>query len=314
MRSRAWSAALFLLFAASVLLASSCASRRGAMQAEEFFSIGMAFFDLGRFAEAEVWLNRALVSDRTMVASEYNLGRIAFATGRFEDAAEYFERILRRDPYNVMALRAAAYSRINSGDLDRAAELYDRVLALVPESADGAFNYALVLYALGRYEESQAALERHPHALEGSASSLLLLARAQRAQGLIEAIDSYARWVAAVTGTPNPQGLFEFAQALEVGGFYSRAIEQLEAAMDALETDTVTLRRSMLRFEKARILLAADPENDQGMYELNAALEAGFADTDALEDLLADQRLSPASLAEIREILDGMQPKTLDSE
>ena len=302
---------LFLLplfFSGACLFFSSCASRRGAVQAEEFFAIGMAFFDLGRFADAEIWLHRAMVADRTMVASEYNLGRIAFETGRFEDAARLFETILRRDPYNVMALRAAAYSRINTGDLEMAADLYDRVLALIPESADGGFNYALVLYALGRYEESEATLNRHPHALEGNAPSLLLLARAQRAQDRIEAIDSFANWVLAVyPATPNPQGLYEFALALESGGFYSRAIEQLDAAMEALVTDTPTLARSRLRFEKARILLIADPESDEGLHEMTGAVDEGFSDTEAFEALLENERLSEAHLPVLRGLLDRIR-------
>ena len=305
-------AALFLIL---FPLFSSCASGRGAMQAEEFFSIGMAFFNLGRFEEAETWLNRALVSDRTMTASEYNLGRIAFETGRFEEAARIFERILRRDPYNVMALRAAAYSRIKNGDLEMAAALYDQVLALVPESADGGFNHALVLYALGRPEESEAALNRHPHALEGNASALLLLARTQKAQSRVEAIDTYARWISAVsTGAPNPQGLFEFALVLEAAGFYFRAIEQLDDALEALVTDTEALRRSTLIFEKARIFLVADPENDQGIYELNAAVDAGFSDTAAIEALLGEERITAANISEIREILDGILARTSDAE
>ena len=302
---------LFPVLFSSVLLLPSCASRRDELRAEEFFSIGMAFFDLGRFAEAEVWLNRARQADRTMTASEYNLGRIAFETGRFEEAALLFERILRRDPYNVMALRAAAYSRISNGDLEIAAALYDRVIALVPESADGAFNYALVLFALGRYEESEAALNRHPHALEGNAPSILLLARAQKAQERIEAIDTYARWLSAVyPETPNPQGIFEFAQILEAAGFYSRAIEQLDAAMEALVADMPALKRYTLRFERARLFLVADPENIEGMDELKAAVYDGFSDTAALQALLREDRITQDNMHEIREILDSILART----
>ncbi|MDR0512636.1 MAG: tetratricopeptide repeat protein [Treponema sp.] len=295
---------LFLSF-----LLPSCVTDQA--QAEELFAIGMAFFDLGRFAEAETWLLRARNADRTMVASEYNLGRIAFETGRFQEAAEQFERILRRDPYNVMVLRAAAYSRINNGDLEIAADLYQRVMALVPESADGGFNYALVLYALGRHDESEAALNRHPHSLETSPPSLLLMARVKRAQERIEAVDAYDAWLAAVyPDRPNPQGVFEFALTLEAAGFYFRAIEQLEAAMEHLETDTVTLQRRMLRFERARILLVADPENEEGMTELSASITDGFNDTDAIQAILLDDRLTSAAAAAIREILDGMQEGT----
>jgi tetratricopeptide (TPR) repeat protein len=143
-------ALLTLLFAAGLFL-SSCASR-GDVRAEEYFSIGMAYFELGNYAEAEKWLDRARTSNKTLIASEYNLGRIAFETGRYGDAVLHFERILVRDPDNVMALQAAAYSRIKNGDLEKAEALYNRVLVLVPESADDGFNYALVLYGLKQYD------------------------------------------------------------------------------------------------------------------------------------------------------------------
>jgi len=136
----------------------SCATQRDAWEtnrAEEFFNIGMAYFELGRFADAQTWLNRARTADRTLVASEYNLGRIAFETGRFGDAARYFEGVLARDPDNIMALKAAAFMRIRNGDFERAEALYLRILELVPESADDGFNYALVLFGMGRYEESE---------------------------------------------------------------------------------------------------------------------------------------------------------------
>ena len=93
---------LFFVITAFLFL-SSCASR-AATRAEEYFSIGMAYFEMGKYAEAELWLNRARAVDKTMTASEYNLGRIAFERGRYEEAARHFENILIRDPDNVMAL------------------------------------------------------------------------------------------------------------------------------------------------------------------------------------------------------------------
>ncbi|MDR2258264.1 MAG: tetratricopeptide repeat protein, partial [Treponema sp.] len=101
-------AALFLTWAVS-----SCAT--WGASAEEYYSLGMAYFELGKFEEAEKWLNRARAADKTKTASEYNLGRIAFEAGRYQDAAKLFERILKKDPENVMALKAAAYTRIKTG-------------------------------------------------------------------------------------------------------------------------------------------------------------------------------------------------------
>ena len=294
----------FNLFLISLLtLFLSCASR-GAVQAEEYFSIGMAYYDLGKYTEAEQWLNRARLADKTMTASEYNLGRIAFETGRYDEAARHFENILSKDPDNVMALKSAAYSRIKNGDLGKAEALYDRVLALVPESADEGFNYALVLYGLQKYEKCEEVLNRYPFALEENASSMLLMARTQKAQGKVEAADSFAKWL--VTGTPGAQGLYEYAQVLENAGLYARALEQYRDIIKILAQDTPQLKKSEIRFNIARLLFIADPENAEGLSELNSSISEGFSDKDAIESLLADERISLSNREEIKTILNTL--------
>jgi tetratricopeptide (TPR) repeat protein len=291
-------------FLSSHLLFFSCASQ--AASAEEYFSIGMAYYELGKFEEAEKWLNRARSINRTMVASEYNLGRIAFETGRYEEAVRHFERILERDPQNIMALKAAAYGRIKKGDLEIAEALYLRVLALVPEEADEGYNYALVLYAMEKYDRSEEVLLKYPHTLEENQDSLLLLARTQKALNKVEAADNYAKWIGAETQAV-PQVLYEYAQVLEAAGFYARALEQYRAAASALQTDTETLKKSSLRFETARLLFTVDSGNDEGITELDAAAAEGFADTEALEKLLDDSRISEAHKDAIRRAMDRIR-------
>jgi tetratricopeptide (TPR) repeat protein len=283
----------------------SCISQ-DAVRAEEYYTIGMAFFDLGKFTEAETWLNRAQAADKTRVATEYNLGRIAFETGRYAEAANYFEQILNEDPYNVMALKGAAYSRIKNGEMEKAEALYGKVLALVPESADDGFNYALVLYGLKKYENCENVLNDYPAALEEKPSSILLLARAQKAMDKIEAVDSYAKWTIINTGKANSQGLFEYAQVLENAGHFARALEQYDAAMEAHTQDTQELKKSVLRFEKARLLLTVDPENEEGMTEFKLAISGGFSDTDAIEALVSDERLNKDNKTEIQRVLTDL--------
>ena len=300
-----------LVFLILLILAAftSCASQQDAwetIRAEEFFNIGMAYFELGRFAEAETWLNHARVADRTMVASEFNLGRIAFETNRFGDAARYFEGIVARDPDNVMALRATAFMLIRNGEFERAEAIYRRVLELVPESADDGFNHALVLFGMERFEESEEVLRRYPHALEENPASILLLARAQKARGLVEAIDSYAHWLTIHTGIANPLGIFEFAQVLGNAGHYARALEQLEAANTALTTDTASLTSAMLQFERARIFLVSDPENIDGIDEFSRAVQEGFSDTDAMAVLIDDDRITTNNRDEIRRVMNNI--------
>jgi tetratricopeptide (TPR) repeat protein len=301
--------------------ASSCLSGNAA-SADEYFSIGMAYYEMGRYSEAERWLNRAKAVDKTMEASEYNLGRIAFETGRYREAAEYFENILQRDPVNVMALRGAAYSRVKNADIEQAGVLYARVLALVPESADDGYNHALVLYAMEKYGESEAVLLRFGYALDENNDALLLLARAQKAQGKIEAIDTYDKWAAGSGGSA--QGLYEYAGVLENADFFARAVEQYRASLAALKEDTETLKKTDLRFDIARVLFIADPENGEGVTELNAAVEAGFADVPALEALAGDERITEANREGILKAIDtinrvpipetGPEPSETDGE
>ena len=294
---------LVALFCTAVL--ASCATK-GAAQAEEYFTIGMAYFEMGKFSEAEMWLNRARASDKTMVASEYNLARIAFETGRFAEASLMFEEILKLDPDNIMALKAAAYSRIRNGDIERAEELYSKVLELIPESADDGFNYALVLYGLKKYEDCETVLNNYPIALEEKAASILLLARAQTALGKVEAVDTYAKWVIVNTGAVNTQGLYEYAQVLEEAGLYARALEQYNTALEVHTKDTATLTKSKLRFGKARLLLTVDPENEEGMDELRKSIEEGFSDVEVIEALQSDERVNQYNREEIMRILDNL--------
>ena len=292
-----------------LILFSSCASQREAWditRAEEFFSIGMAYFEIGRFADAETWLNRARAVDRTLVASEYNLGVIAFETRRFGDAARHFENVLNRDPDNVMALQAAAFMLIRNGEFERAEAMYNRILELIPESANDGFNYALVLFGLERFDESEEVLKRYPHALEENPAAILLLARAQKAQDKVEAIDSYANWLLIHTGAPNPRGLFEYAQVLEKAGHYARALEKYDTAMEALERDTPTFTNAMIRFRKAHLLLSVDPDNIEGMTEFSLAIEEGFSDTDIIAAMLTDDRITSDNRDEIRRVLNDI--------
>jgi tetratricopeptide (TPR) repeat protein len=278
---------------------SGCASW-DAVSAEEYFAIGMAYFDMGKYAEAEKWLIRAKAKNKTMIASEYNLGRIAFETGRFEEAAKYFESILKRDPNNVLALKAAAYTRIRGGDIEKASALYDRLLALVPDSADDGYNYALVLFAMKKYDMAEQVLKSHEIALLDNNDVLLLYARCQKEQGKPEAIDTYASWL---VNNSDPKVRYEYAQLLEGQELYARALEEYRTALEELTAASANPSKAELRFSIARVLLVADSSNAEGITELSGAVEDGYDDFEAMEKLLHDERISASRKDEIRTII-----------
>ncbi|GHV30788.1 hypothetical protein AGMMS4952_18310 [Spirochaetia bacterium] len=312
-----------ILFSVIVLLCFSsgitaCATR-GVTSAEEYFSLGMAYFDMGKFAEAEKWLNRARSVNKTMVASEYNLGRIAYETGRFDDALKLFEKILAKDKDNVLALKAAAYTRIKQGDLQTAETLYSRVLELEPESADQGYNYALVLMALEKPEEAEEVLLKYKVTMADNKDTLLLFARVLKALNKVEAVDAYSQWLEE---NKDSKVQYEYAQVLESAQFYTKALEEYRAVIEALPPDkpaadaagsgVQALNRTEVRFTVARLLLLADSEKDDGVKELETAVTEGFSDTEKLKPLLEEAGISTANKDEIRRIIDGIEKAAAD--
>ncbi|MDR0376782.1 MAG: tetratricopeptide repeat protein [Spirochaetaceae bacterium] len=286
---------------------SSCVSRTE-ISAEEYFSMGMAYLEMGKYEEAEKWLNRAHAVDKTKAASEYNLGRIAFEMGRYEDAVRLFDRILEKDPENILALKAAAYTRIKTGELEKAEALYNRVLALVPESADDGYNHALVLFAMEKYEQAEAVLLKYPFTLEDNTDAFLLLARSQKTLNKPEAVDTYDKWLQR---NSDNQVRYEYAQVLEQGEFYAKALEEYRELLNALPAASQDgalqkLSKPSVRFALGRLLLIADSENEDGINELTLAVTDGFSDAEALEKLLEDARVSDARKDEIRRLIHNI--------
>ncbi|MCL2208627.1 MAG: tetratricopeptide repeat protein [Treponema sp.] len=288
---------MFLLL--PVLVITGCTS--AAISAEEYYSIGMAYFELGKYEEAERWLSRAKSTNRTMIASQYNLGRLAFERQRYNEAAGYFEDILKRDHNNILALRAAAYTRIKTGEIDIAQKHYQKLLELVPENADDGYNHALVLYAMGRYSGAEEILEKYRTSLLEKSEVRLLYARVQDAQNKTEAINSYSLWL---SGNTDAKVRYEYGQALERNEYYARAAAEYRKALTETSNRELT---GIIRFALGAVLLVADRNSSEGITEVREAVNGGFNDLEAAEKLLTRQGISPANIEIIRGIINDMK-------
>jgi tetratricopeptide (TPR) repeat protein len=283
----------------SVIL-NGCASKTSA---QEYYALGMAYYDLGKFDEAEKWLNRARKADRTTTASTYNLGRLAYEMKRYEDAAKYFEAVLKKDKDNVFALKAAAYSRIKTGDIEIAEKHYARLLSLVPESADDGYNHALVLFVLERYAKAEEVLEKYPASLLENKDTMLLYARCQAKLKKVEAIDSFSNYLSV---NSDASARYEYAQVLEDNVLYARAIEEYRKAITELTATAVNLKKSDIRFALARTLIIADGDNTEGITELQNAVGEGFSDIPAVEKILT-LKISSANKTSVQNIISNMR-------
>ena len=286
---------------------SICGCVSQAISAEEYYLIGMAYFELGKYTDAEMWLNRARLADKTMTASTYNLGRLAFERQKYDEAAKYFEDILKLDPLNVHALRAASYTRIKTGELEIAQTHYAKLLTLVPESSDDGYNHSLVLYAMERYSDAQAVMEKYPFALLENRDVMLLYARTLNKQDKVEALDCYA---ALLNINSDAKIRYEYAGILEQYEFYARAIEEYRTSLSATTAAAVDPKRNEILFAIARALLTADSADALGIEELQAAVEGGFKDIEAVESLLNIEHISSANIVGIQDVIKGLQGET----
>jgi tetratricopeptide (TPR) repeat protein len=224
---------LFPLFVSLSLVFASCVSSDS--KAEEYYALGIGYFELQKYSEAEQWFSRAKFHAATKTASEYYLGCIAYETGEYKDALVFFEKILKQDPENITALKAAAYTCIRTEDLEKSVLYYQRILGLVPESYDEGYNYALVLMAMNQSEEAERVLIKYNNTENPDA--LLLLARAQKEQGKPEAADAYS---ASLLKNADPRVRMEYAEFLTEQGLPAKALDQYKLA---LESEGITEER-----------------------------------------------------------------------
>jgi tetratricopeptide (TPR) repeat protein len=292
---------IFVLSFFSVV-SNGCASKKAS--AQEYFELGMAYYNLGKFDEAEKWLNRAKNTDRTMTASTYNLGRIAYEMKRYEDAAKYFESVLKKDKDNVLALKAAAYSRIKTGDIEIAEKHYAKLLSLVPDSADDGYNHALVLFALERYEQAEELLGKYPAGLLENKDTMLLYARCQAKLKKAEAIDSFSNYLSA--NSSDVKARYEYALVLEDNTLYARAIEEYRKALTEITPNAVNPRKCDVRFALARTLIIADSGSTEGITELQNAINEEFNDIAAVEKILTF-KISAEAKTSLQNIINGMR-------
>jgi tetratricopeptide (TPR) repeat protein len=140
-------------------------------------------------------------------------------------------------------------------------------------------------------------------------NALLLLARAQKAQNKVEAVDTYSEWLEG--NSSDAKVRYEYAQVLEAAEFFARALEEYRAVITALpqgqSTDPAAPVRTDVRVAAARLLLIADPEKNDGITELETAVTEGLTDTEKLTALLDEPGISADHKAEIRRIIENVE-------
>ncbi|MDR2103825.1 MAG: hypothetical protein LBP42_06970, partial [Treponema sp.] len=158
-----------------------------------------------------------------------------------------------------------------------------------------------MLYATEQYARAETVLAKYQYALEENNDILLLYARSQGAQNKVEAVDSYSLWL---TNNKDLKVQYEYARVLEQVELYARALEQYREILTGLAQDSTDPKKSDVRYAAAKLLLVADPENEEGIIELKKAVDEGFEDTGALEEFLQDERIIERHRQDLQNIIE----------
>jgi arylsulfatase A-like enzyme/Tfp pilus assembly protein PilF len=106
--------------------------------------LGQAFFDLGKFPDAEAAATRALAVDPSSPRANELLGNVMLRTQRPADALRHLDSALAKAPRLASAWNSLGVARYQLGDPQGAMEAWQRAAALDGQLFDALFNLGLV--------------------------------------------------------------------------------------------------------------------------------------------------------------------------
>ena len=117
-------------------------------------NLGLALFQGGELAEAEVQFTEALQQSPDYVPAYNNLGLVLARHGRLAEAAALYTEALWREPNDIKSYNNLGLVRLEEGKLAEAAALYAEALRREPDNTMARCCLGLVLYKQGRLDEA----------------------------------------------------------------------------------------------------------------------------------------------------------------
>ncbi len=287
--SRAIGIAQALVLTAALLAGlSSCATSpaRKAL-AVEWYGVGNAWLQAGKFAEAGKAYDRALSLDPGLVAASYNAAHALVEAGSYDRALAIAKGLLSGDPKNVRYISLEAWAYWKAGRMAEAAAAYEAAYALDPWAEDVVYNSSLLLLESAGPGDVDKAVERLGllvKARPDSKADLSLYARALVAAGRDEEAIAALEDLRSMDGA-SAVDLDSLAALYEKRGEAATALDVYAAAAKKDPNSAPSW------FELARLKLTLASDGPGGLEALGKALAAGYADKTAAADLLASPTL-----------------------
>ncbi|MCK5736834.1 MAG: tetratricopeptide repeat protein [Spirochaetaceae bacterium] len=287
---------LFFLLAGFLILLISDGCRTWSTHEEraaQAFNQGNISRESGEYDDALAAYALALEYEPRMASAEYNTALTFVEMGRSGEALGLLQSLNQRDPRNLKIIRAMAWAAWKDGRVQASIDYYLSVLILSPGDKPALLGICEVYEASDRADE---AVEKRKFLLEmdDHQENRINLARTMiLAERYNEALDIFR--ILLVQNPGDKEALQGAALSAENIGLYRETISYLQALTDA------DAENGELWWNIATLQLVEIGHYDDGIFALNRALEEGFSDEDAFENLVS--RSPPAIRASVRNIL-----------
>ena len=252
--------------------------------AQEYYNLGNAYYDIGKYEDAVFFYNKAIELDDTLFSAQFNLAYSHVKLMNYEKSISILTAILTEDPNNVDMLQLLGYAYHLHGDEELALAAYDKILAIAPEHKDALNNRAVIYWKLKKYDEAEAAfrmlLKTNPADFEALYNLGDLLFEMKRYEDAAFFIEQY------IEAKPEDTKAY-----LKIASVYM-ALEKYYKVLDAYEGAlTVDKELKEAWFYKAALLLTKVQDPDKGLTYLAQALELGYNDKNEIRKLVNDPTL-----------------------
>lgn len=283
---RAAVAALVLLIS---LLLVGCQSDLSSRElAEEYFNLGNAFFELGRYQDSFDYYSRAIRLSDDIPAAGYNLARLHEQRGEYAEAVRVLEDLLAEDPSNGLYRETRAFVRFQQGQRSAAREEYAEIIEEYPARVRLRYNLGVLELDAGNEARAYRVLAEGIDLAEEDAEYRWVLAEAAfRTDRDAEALEHLE--VFRGLSADSPDELARLASRQAEWGFYLASLEILEEIPETVDRDPELL------FVRGTVELRATDDFDRAVDSLAAAVRRGYDPeqeefTELLETLSEDER------------------------
>lgn len=295
----------------AVLVGGSCATpvERSELS-QEYFNLGNAYFELQDYERSFRYYQRAIALSDEIPAAGYNLARLHMERSENRAALDVLDRLLETDPSNTMVLETRAYLLFQMGRISIAREEYQSLLERPSPRHRIAYNLGLIEMSQERYDAAADVLEAHLASAEDDREYRWLLAeayfRGDREDEALAELEQYR----ILAGT-RAELLARLAVRYADWEYFLPSLEVFDMLEPDIPDDVDVF------WAYARALLRGGDEFAPGRHAFERALQRGFSDAEAIDELLEhlreDEQEVLRELVELHQ-LDGTDDADDDQE